>query len=485
LSQAVGRLEPLFSPRSIALVGASNDPGKWGFIVLLNLINGRFPGKIYAVNPRQKEILGLQVYHSVAELPETPDLAVILVPPSSILQVIQDCLDKGIRAGVVITAGFAEVGDRGQQMERDMVRLARQGGMVLVGPNCNGIMSTYSRFYCSMLPLYPRRGSLAIISQSGNVAGSVTGEAISRGLGISRYISSGNEADLHIEDFLEYLEQDEQTKVILSYVEGLRDGRRFLEVARRVTKKKPILMLKAGDTPAGTRAARSHTAALAGSDSIFSAACKQAAIIRVHDVDEMVDAGGVFLSQPLPKGNRVGIITRGGGWGVLAADVCARAGLEVAPLGEKTLSELDKYLPPWWTRDNPVDSVAALGANDNNILEVLLCSAEIDGVVILGLATGASIFSNLSSMKSKDDFILAAVEDFCQSLREVIKLRDHYQKPVVVAMNMPLGGEEAAAKLAALTRETQTVCYTTPHQAAAAYAVLARYAQYLRYGSDA
>jgi len=346
-------------------------------------------------------------------------------------------------------------------------------------------MSTYSRFYCSMLPLYPRRGSLAIISQSGNVAGSVTGEATSRGLGISRYISSGNEADLHIEDFLEYLEQDEQTKVILSYVEGFRDGRRFLEVARRVTKKKPILMLKAGDTPAGTRAARSHTAALAGSDSIFSAACKQAALIRVHDVEEMVDAGGVFLSQPLPKGNRVGIITRGGGWGVLAADVCARAGLEVAPLGEKTLSELDKCLPPWWTRDNPVDLVAALGANLNNILEVLLCSAEIDGVIILGLATAASVFGNLSSIKSTDDLVLAAVEDFSQSLREVIKLRDHYQKPVVAAMNMPLAGEEVAAKLAALTRETQTVSYTTPHQAAAAYAVLVRYAQCLRYGSDA
>ena len=482
MSQDGNKLEPLLNPRSVAFIGASNDPGKWGFIILSNLLHGKFPGKIYLVNPRQKEILGMPVYPSIAEIPETPDMAVIVIPPPSVPQVIQDCLDKGIRAGLVITAGFAEVDDQGQQLQRDMVHLARQGGMVLAGPNCNGILSPYSQFYCTMPTMYPQPGQLAIVSQSGNVAGSVAGDIMSRGFGISHFISSGNEADLHTADFLEYLEQHEPTKVILSYVEGFRDGRRLFEVASRVTKKKPIVMLKAGDTSAGARAAKSHTASLAGSDSISEAACKQAGIIRVQNLDEMLNVGCVFLGQPLPKGSRIAIITRGGGWGVLAADACARAGLEVAMLSEKVLNELDKYLPPWWTRSNPVDMVAGLGEDiSSNLLNILLSSPEIDGVITLGLSRGRTRPSGRTDpAKGKDASAQDELDEFGLFLKDTVMLRERYQKPVVVVANMSLGGGEMAADLATLTRETQTAFFTAPHQAANAYAALASYAQYLR-----
>ncbi|MFC2006699.1 acetate--CoA ligase family protein [Chloroflexota bacterium] len=315
ISLAVDKLKPLFNPRSIAFVGASSDPEKWGFIILSNLLRGGFPGRIYPVNPRQKEILGLPVYPSIAEVSEIPDLAVIVVPPSALPQVIKDCLDKGIKAGLLITAGLAELGGQGEQLQEEIVHLARQGGMVLQGPNCNGMMNPHHKFYCTMPTICPLPGPFAVIAQSGNVAGSVTRDIMSRGLGISHYISSGNEADLHHEDYLEYLGEDETTRVILSYVEGFRDGRRFLEVSRKVAKKKPIVMLKSGDTLAGAMAAKSHTASLAGSDSVANAAFRQAGIIRVTHLDEIVDIGSVFISQPLPKGNSIAILTGGGGWG--------------------------------------------------------------------------------------------------------------------------------------------------------------------------
>ncbi len=274
--------QPLFDPKSIAFIGASNSPGKWGCIVLKNLINGGYPYPIYPVNPKEKEVLGLKSWGNVKDLPETPDLVVIVIPPPAVPQAIEDCVKKGILAGLVITAGFAEVGTEGEKLQQEMLGKARKGGMILVGPNCNGILRPSKRLFPQMPAVFPETGPVSVVSQSGNVATSLSQRANKTGFGVSCVVSSGNEADLHCEDFFEFLAEDPQTHVIISYIEGFRNGRRFFDRAGRITAKKPLVMLKAGGTDAGAQAAMSHTASLAGSDSAFAGACRQCGIIRAH-----------------------------------------------------------------------------------------------------------------------------------------------------------------------------------------------------------
>ena len=245
-TDVVNKFTPLFKPRSVAFLGASKDIRKWGFITLKNMVAGGFPGKIYPVNPREEEILGLRVYKSVSDIPENPDLAVIVVPPPNVVQVVKDCIGKGIKAGIVITAGFAELGEQGRKLQDEMVAAAREGGMILVGPNCNGIMNPWEKIHIQFPPFFPPAGNIAVVAQSGNVVDVLARQIILRGFGCSICVSSGNEADLHVEDYIEYLGEDPNTRVILSYVEGFKDGDRFFRVVREVSRKKPVIMLKAG-----------------------------------------------------------------------------------------------------------------------------------------------------------------------------------------------------------------------------------------------
>ena len=477
MSEVLQRFKPLFSPRSITFIGASKDPMKWGFIILTNLINGGFEGKIYPVNPRESEILNLKVYHSIDEVPEVTDLAVIVTPPSSVPQVIEDCSRKGIKAGVVITAGFAEVGEEGKRLQLQMADIARRSRMILVGPNCNGIVSPASNLYPWMPPgVYPKPGPLAIASQSGNVGVSVISRGMNRGIGFSYFVGSGNEAHLTLADFIEFFGEDPETKVILSYVEGIREGKRFLEVAKRVTQTKPIVMIKAGDTTAGARAAFSHTAALSGSESAFAAAVKQAGIIRAGDIYELFDIGAAFIRQPLPKGKRVGIVTDGGGWGVLAADACAKAGLEVVQLPDEIIKEMDGFLPPWWSRGNPVDLVAGMRQGDvNNAIEVLLRCPLVDGVIFLGMRGslamqdgGSSPLLNIVTSSSGDFF------------SEIIQMMDEYGKPIILASDTSFGNMDMSKGLASVLGDKGLVCYALPDEAAVAFSSLAQYGEYLR-----
>ncbi|MBE9501760.1 MAG: CoA-binding protein [Dehalococcoidia bacterium] len=477
------KFEPLFAPRSVALLGASKDPRKWGCIVLANLINGGFPGKIYPVNPREKEILGLRVYRIVGDIPETPDLAVIVVPPSSVLPVVKDCVSKGVRAGLVITAGFAEVGGEGERLQREMVEVARSGGMILVGPNCNGIMNPSTKLYPQMPPIFPPPGPIAVVAQSGNVATSIARRAMVKGFGCSKCISSGNEADLHCEDYLEYLAEDPETKVILSYVEGFKDGIRFLRTAKEVSKKKPIVMLKAGETQAGARAAMSHTASLAGSDAVFEAVCKQAGVIRARDLDELLNIGIALLRQPLPQGRRVGIVTAGGGWGVLAADACATLGLEVVFLPAETLTELDSFLPIWWNRGNPVDLVAgARGDAVTKCVEVLLRCAVVDSVILLGImpALPTERLSPSTSEEEKERVEKTLLSVIASIFDELDGLAQRYQKPVIVASELPFADVSFENMMTYALGQRNYACYPLPHQAAMVLSSLARYSEYSR-----
>ncbi len=480
--EIVERFQPLFHPNSVAFIGASNKPDKWGSIILSNLISGGFKGPIYPVNPGEAEIQGLKSYPRIAHVPDTPDLAVIVVPPPSVPQVIGECVTKGVRAGVVITAGFAEVGNEGEDLQLEMVNRARAGGMILVGPNCNGIICPQANLHVAMPPLFLPPGQVAVVAQSGNVATSIARRVMKKGLGISCFVSSGNEADLHCEDFFQYLAEDPETKVILSYIEGFRDGKRFFEIAREVIKKKPIIMLKAGSTNAGAKAAMSHTAALAGSDSAFDGVRRQTGIIRAKSIDDVTNIGVGFIRQPLPRGRRVGVVTAGGGWGVLAADACAEAGLEVLSLPEETIAELDAFMPAWWNRANPVDLVAALRPDHLwKALGCLLRCSEIDGVILLGIMPALPLrpLPPSASPQEIEKQLQETLTGIRDAFQESLSLADRYQKPVIVASEFPTTSVDIESRMDGMLGKMGGVCYFTPEDAAMVMASLANYAEHI------
>ncbi|HUT52210.1 MAG TPA: CoA-binding protein [bacterium] len=385
MDQRLRALDYLFRPRSVAFVGATEKLQKWGFIVFNNLITGGYEGKLYPVNPGRETVLGLTAYPSVRDIPGEVDLAVFTVPAREVPAALDDCLMKRVKAGVVISAGFKELGGEWADVEMEMVRKARAGGMVLVGPNGQGICNPAAKLFAWMPHLYfPRPGKVAVISQSGNVQGILVEEVQKAGFGVSKGVSSGNEADLRSEDYYEYLANDPETEVILSYIEGVTDGRRFIEGARRAGAIKPIIALKGGRTSSGISAARSHTGAMAVDDRLFEAACRQAGIVRARTMDEAGIIAGSFLNRPLPRGKRVGIITGGGGLGVVAADTCAELGLDVVKLSEGTLARIGAMMPAWWSPGNPVDLVAGMNFQVvMPVMDLLMKSGEIDSLLLL------------------------------------------------------------------------------------------------------
>ena len=479
----------LLYPKSVAVAGASASPDKFGYRVLFNIVNNGYEGRVCPVNPREGRVLGLESFPSVADIPGEIDLAVITVPTAGVRQVIQDCIRKGVKAAIVITAGFSEVGGQGAALEAEIGDLARQAGLALAGPNCVGLISTHVKLYCHMMPVYPFKGSIAIVAQSGSVADMIASQLGDRGLGISHLISAGNEAVLRVGDYLDYLAGDDRVSVILAYVEGIRDGRRFIQSAKKVTARKPLIVLKAGGTAAGARAALSHTAALAGDEAIIDSLLRQAGAIRVDDMDAMVDAAAAFSGQPLPRGNRVGIIAPGGGWGVMAADACTRWGLEVPPLDPATLNKLNSILPPTWSHGNPVDTVTGVKGGATEMVQALLESPAIDGLIVLGIVGGVQsmwkyIEAGKGSGTMSDGFARGAVENFDGYYREMMALKERYGKPVAVTFSLPMKAGVIIETASRLTRETGTSCYTSFTQAIRAYSALSSYAAYLRKGDS-
>ncbi|GAB4342819.1 MAG: acetate--CoA ligase II subunit alpha [Candidatus Abyssubacteria bacterium] len=447
-SQIKETLTHLFEPKSVGFVGASNSPGKWGFLILLNLLLGGFKGKIYPVNPKETEILGLKVYPSMQAIPEPVDLTVVVVPPPRVAPVIRECAGKS-KVALVITAGFGELGPDQKKMELQVVEEARKAGLRLVGPNCNGVMcSNPSSLYALMPPYFPRPSALSMVSQSGNVGGIMMRMSLMRNCGFGKYVSSGNEADLHTEDYLQYFLADDNTQVILSYVEGSRDGRKLMETARKVTPNKPIVMIKGGRTPAGSAAAFSHTGSLAGSDDVFSAMCRQAGIILVNDMDELFDVGLALQRQPLPPGNRVCILTTGGGLGVLCSDVCHSIGLDVVPLSDDTLKKLDSFLPPWWNRGNPVDLVAGLSRSSiKGCLEILAHAREVDCILMLGMGFGSHRANLLRGTPYYENTALKemcerAIDEDMNVARTVVECLNTHHKPILVVSEGALLSKE-------------------------------------------
>ncbi len=473
MSEVVEKFRPLFSPRSIAFVGASNTVTKWGFLILFNLIDGGYKGKVYPINPREQEVMGLRAYPTIGDVPEPIDLAIVVVPPAQVLPVIRQCIEKRIPAGVVITAGFGELGEKEREMELEMVRLARSGGMILAGPNCAGVLNSHLSLYALMPPFFPKAGEISMCSQSGNVGASMLRFSLHREMGFSKFISTGNEADLHTEDYLEYFAEDPQTRVVLSYMEGPHDGRRLFEAARAVAKKKPIVMIKSGRTLAGEKAARSHTGSLAGSDAVFDVMCKQAGITRVEDIEQMFDTGRAMLRQPLPRGNRVAIVAAGGGWGVLAADACSRVGLDVVKLRPETLEALDEILPAWWSRNNPIDLVAGLRPGDFiNSIETMLRCDYVDAVMALGgigFSTVRADGFRKSSHAGRYNLVQLSdlfTQDDMNTALGLVRLIDTYGKPIIIATETVVGARPNRNPPVLAIEEAGVIVYPTPDRAA-------------------
>ncbi|ANF22128.1 acetate--CoA ligase family protein [Thermococcus piezophilus] len=350
-----------FKPKAIAVIGASNDPLKLGYEVFKNL-KGYQDGKVYPVNVKDEIVQGVKAYRNVKDIPDDVELAVIVVPKKFVKQTIIDCGEKGVKGIVLITAGFGETGEEGKKEECELVEIAHRYGMRIVGPNCVGIMNTHNGMNATFVT-NAKKGDIAFISQSGALGAGIIYKTIKEGIGFSKFVSIGNMADIDFAEFMEYLANDPESKAIALYIEGLRDGRKFMEVAKRVTKKKPVIVLKAGKSESGARAASSHTGSLAGSYKIYEAAFKQSGIIVAETIDDMLSMARAF-TQPLPKGKRVAIMTNAGGPGVLTADEIDKRGLKLTNLEEKTIEELRSFLPPMAAVKNPVDMIASARGED-------------------------------------------------------------------------------------------------------------------------
>lgn len=432
----------LFYPRSIAFIGASPTIGKWGHLLLTNCIAGGYKGKVYCINQKEKEIAGLPVYRSVLDVDGKIDLAVVTIPAKGVFDLIPQMQEKRIRHMLLITSGFSETGGEGREMEDRLVAMAREAGITILGPNTMGICNPHESLYCTGTHVRPKAGSTALIAQSGNLGTQLLAFADDEGVGIRGFCGSGNEAMIAIEDFIEGFEEDPFTRTIVLYIESIKNGRRFLDAARRVGSKKPIVILKGGRTSEGNKAAASHTGAMASDMKVFRAACRQAGVVIAEQPMDLLDLSASFSYLPLPRGNNVAIVTIGGGWGVVATDLCIESGLKVPPLAHHLIAEIDTILPPYWSRSNPVDLVGEFNPSISiKVLEELVKWDGCDAIVHLGVLGRMSYLKRIidSAVKADPDYTWEKLEALPRGLAEydrtikeqIVAMMDTYGKPII------------------------------------------------------
>jgi len=377
-------LMPFFAPRSVALVGASRKKGKVGHEILVSLLSGGFEGRVFPVNPQTEEVEGLRCYPDLASIGETPDLVVIVVPTEAVADVIRQCGQVGARRVIVITSGFKEVGEEGRRREEHLVQLARDAKIRMIGPNCLGLMCPAHKLNASFGGPLPEPGAIGYFSQSGSLLAAIVDKARSGGVGFSKLVSIGNKADVNELDVLRFLAQDEDTRVIAGYLETITDADAFVREAERISRDKPILLMKAGETGAGAQAASSHTGRLAGAQQAYEVVFERAGIIRCQSITAQFDYARALASQPLPTGSGLLIVANAGGPGIMAADAAERQGLELAPLSEPTTRRLAEALPAASNVHNPVDVLGdALADRFEHALDVGLDDPAVHAALVL------------------------------------------------------------------------------------------------------
>ncbi len=482
----VQRMHRMFYPETLALVGASANPAKWGHRVLHSILSGGYPGRVIPVNPKGGKILGMDVAKSLDEIVGPIDLVLVAVPPKGVMAVLEDCVRLDVGSVFMITAGFSESDPQGHEREAEMHRLLAGAGIPFGGPNGQGITCTQANLCAQMFPIVPPKGGISLVTQSGNVGVSLSHLAVYHNIGLSKTISAGNEASLTTADYLDYLAQDQDTKVIAVYLEGADDGRRMLAAMTRAAKRKPVVVLKSGRTRFGARAAVSHTGALAGADRIYDGALRQAGVVRVYDLEELFDVVIAFATMPLPSGNRLALVTEGGGWGVLASDAAADNELDLAPLPQEVIETLDGLLPPRWSRNNPIDFVAADDpTTTRKTFEMLLGSDAYDAVAWLGvgyvsLSAGLVSRSPVASAPGVAEVLeMMVAEDEKQAL-DVLAMATEAGKTMVFASDAALSAQAMGNKALDALRRQGCHVYSSPERALRALGHLVRYATWRR-----
>jgi acyl-CoA synthetase (NDP forming) len=462
LTHIAEQLDPIFKPKSIAIIGASNDPTKWGGRVLKRLLESNFRGKIYPVNPKQLTIFGIRAYSDIIDIPDSVDLAVFTIQAAGLPDVMKRCVQKGVKGGIVISADFAETGEDGRALQDETVSIARSGGLRFVGPNGNGVWSSSVGMNITPFPT-PRTGTLAFVSQSGMFGG--LAERISRvkEFGMSKFISIGNQADLTMSDYLSYLAVDNDTQVIALYLEGVKDGQQLIKTAADVSKIKPVLILKGGSSKLGARATLSHTASIAGEDNVFNAMCRQAGLIRVSQLEHLFIMAEALIKQPLPAANRIAIIGNGG-QSVTTADNLAALGVDVPEFQEEDKVRLKSVLPPHAPVPcNPLDFAA--GAVDTpgevHVVNMVASLNYIDGIIT---NVPTEVVFNASSFGERKKILIDALEEFC-------RIPEKYGKPVITQRMMP------SETVVEMLQHARIPMYNTTEQCALAMSALTKYAE--------
>ena len=427
----MNKINCFFEPKTVAVIGASRSQMKIGHVIYRNFVEGSFKGKVYPVNPKSEKIIGRKCYHKIAHIKDDIDLAVISIPADFVPKSLEECGRKGVKAVIIISGGFKEAGR--SDLEEKIENIGRKYKMRIIGPNCIGVYDPKSGVDTVFLPRYklgrPKAGNIAFITQSGAV-GSVVIDWMSRkGYRISKFVSYGNAVDVDEADLMECLVKDKKTKVICAYFEGVKEGRKFFEITKKIAGKKPIVILKGGVTAAGTKAVSSHTGSLAGSAEVYSAAFKQAAVIQAKDMEELFDFARTLSSHPKPEGNRIQIITDGGGFGVLLADHVIKNGLKLASMSKKTVESLRKKMPPYVIIKNPIDLTGDADVGRyQNALNVVVEDPNVDmiGLIVLlqvprlGGEVVDTIINTVKSSK-KPIFVISAGGEYTEVLKKTME----------------------------------------------------------------
>ncbi|MDQ1280706.1 MAG: hypothetical protein QG670_1969 [Thermoproteota archaeon] len=449
-------LEAFFKPSSIAVIGASREPGKVGHEILKNVLASGYKGHVYPINPKANEIIGITCYPTLIQCPESIDLGIVAVPAPIVPQIAEEAGKKGVKALVIISAGFKETGSEGMKIENEVMSICLKNNIRILGPNCLGIIDTFTPLNASFAPLTPLRGNVAFISQSGALGTAVLDWALGERIGFSKFISLGNKADIDETDLVLALTKDEITKVILLYIEGVKDGKKFMDIVQEATQKKPVIILKSGVTEAGTRAASSHTGAMAGSDLAFNIAFQKAGVIRVETTEELFDLAEAFSYQPILEGPNIAIITNAGGPGILAADSCGKYGLRVAPISAETVQKLRGKLPPAAGFFDPVDILGDATADRYHFaLDTVLTDPDIHGALVI--------------------LTPQAMTEPYETVKAIVEVRERcYTKPIVTSF---MGGKNVEEAVKAL-EEAKISNYEFPERAIHSLSALFKYSEY-------
>ena len=465
----------LFDPRAVLVAGASSHPGKFGFVALHNILSCGYTGTVYATNRDGAEVLGIQTARDIAELPEGEiDLVFVCTPAGANPDVLRACAKKGITAAFIASAGYGEAGDEGRRAQDELVAVAEDLGILLAGPNGQGVVSTPVQLCAQIVGPYPPAGRISVASQSGNLVSAFQNYAGQTGVGISRAVSAGNAAAVAVPDYLEFFADDPETSVALAYIEGVAvgEGRGVYERLRDVAERLPVVLVKGGRSADGQRAAASHTGSLASDDRVFDGMARQAGVQRAASVEQAFDVAATFATQPLPKGNRVAVVTTAGGWGVATADALSQTDLQLATLPDDLRAAIDEHLPPRWSRSNPID-MAGGETRDTvpAVLDLVAGHAEIDAVIFLGIGIQSNQAKLMRQGRFYPDHGLERIVAYherqdARFAQAAIEASERTGKPVLVATELAVASPDNPG--VATLRDAGRLCHASANRAVAA-----------------